>query len=391
MKVLMLTTSYPRWEGDYAGSFIHSLSKKLIEKGCSVVVLAPLYQSSKSSEVLEGVSVKRFSYMPLSVWQKLAYGAGFHRNLRNPLNLLQLPFFTLNHLIRATIMATSCDIIHAHWLFSGLIAVLAGKITNKPVVLTLHGSGLKNMPDSIISKVLIKWILSMCSKTITVNSKMCERLISSGVNAEKITFIPNGVDCNRFKEPQKTDNTNRIISVGSLVEVKGHMYLLQAFKHVSKEYPTARLVLVGDGPLRHELEDIASKLGISVSVEFVGEVGHNRVPSLLESSDLFVLPSLSEGMPLALLEAMCASMAVIASNIDGIPDVVEDGVTGLIVEPEDASSLSESIKRLLGDNKLRCKMGLAARARVMSKFTLDRVSEDTLQVYQKVYGVHGET
>ncbi|MBD3387397.1 MAG: glycosyltransferase [Candidatus Altiarchaeales archaeon] len=381
MKVLMLSTSYPREVGDYAGNFVHSLSKKLNMRGLDVSVLAPHGRDTRTVEDLEGVLVRRFQYMPLKSWHSVAYDRGLQYNVKTLSGMLQMPFFLLSYLISAFKHSRKCDILHAHWLLSGFLAVLVKKARRRPVVLTLQGFDINTLPESGFMASIGSWVLNGCDAVIAVNTRMMDRLEKLGVDGSKVHFIPNGVDPELFCHAGREAHGRRIITAGVLVDKKGHKYLIEALKKVKESYPDVELTVVGDGPLRGELEGQALRAGVADNVRFLGFRDVRELPSLFASSDVFVLPSLSEGMPLVLLEAMSVGRAVVASNVDGVPDVIEDGVNGLLVEPARPDLLADALNRLLGDDALLARLSENARQRVLSGFTWDVISSETHKVY----------
>lgn len=208
-------------------------------------------------------------------------------------------------------------------------------------------------------------------------------------DGNKITTIYNGVDIaswpiskvdrNRVRMRLKLQPEDVLIgSVGRLDEQKGHRYLLEAFAKVRATQPV-KLVLVGEGPMRRELENLARELRIEEDCTFAGEV--QDVPAWLSALDVFVLASLWEGLPNALLEAMAMGLAVVATRVDGVPEVVDHDVTGLLCEPKDSQSLVVGIQDLVLDPELRQKLGGAAKRAIKEKFKL----MDMIGNYEKLY------
>ncbi|MGH2756835.1 MAG: glycosyltransferase [Actinomycetota bacterium] len=194
------------------------------------------------------------------------------------------------------------------------------------------------------------------------------------VPAHKLTTIHNSVDLSRFSPVRaatgRSDEAfsgSTLICVASLTEQKGLSVLLEALSLLPEGTKDFRLLLVGEGPLRSDLERQASRLGLADRVHFLGM--REDVPDLLVASTVFVLPSLWEGLGVAALEAMAASLPVVASSVDGLREVVEDGVTGILVPPGDGRLLSSALEKVLGDNALRDRMGRAGRERVARMFS----------------------
>lgn len=161
-----------------------------------------------------------------------------------------------------------------------------------------------------------------------------------------------------------------VLNVARLAPVKGQVLLLEAFAKLIAGYPAARLVVVGDGPLRATLERRADELGIASAVELTGPVGQEEIARYYSKADAFCLPSFAEGLPIVLMEAMSFALPVVSTSVMGIPELIRDGVEGLLVPPGRSDALSEALKRVATDQSLRARLGQAARARVERDYTL---------------------
>jgi len=202
--------------------------------------------------------------------------------------------------------------------------------------------------------------------------------------ADKIEVVPNGIDLERFRDLPDRDEARRalglpldspiLICVGSLAPHKGHEYLLEAMRAVHSEFPQARLLLVGktDARRQAELETIARGTGLAESVSFLG--ARDDVPELMAASDVFVLSSLREGFGIVFAEAAAAGLPVVGSAIEGVPEVVEDGVGGILVPPRDAAAVASGVLTLLRDAAGRETMGSSARERVQQRFDMTAIT-----------------
>jgi glycosyltransferase involved in cell wall biosynthesis len=254
--------------------------------------------------------------------------------------------------------AKDADLVHAHWLASMLVAPAA----RKPIVLTLHGSGTaRRFEDlNVMAKAprLAAPLLRRARVVIGVSAQLTEA--ARGAGARDARWIPNGVEIPR--EIGEEADEPEVVFVGRLSEEKGIRELVQATQGLN-------LVVAGDGPLR----DLVPKA--------LGFVSHAEAQRLIARAAVVVLPSHREGLPMVLLEAMAHGRAIVATPVGGIPSLIEDGVTGLLVPNGDAAALREAIARLLGDEELRRKLGAAARARVQEVASWDRVVDETLDAY----------
>ena len=241
---------------------------------------------------------------------------------------------------------------------------------------------------------LIARCLKMVDAFVATTAEIEEGLRNDGIAGPKISRITNFIDfaflpaaCRQAKSEMKAmmgfAETDIIVTFcGRFIRRKGIDYLLRAWKDVSKKFPNTKLVLLGDGPLLSEIKKMSGVSGIDGSVDFRGHV--DTVPDYLNISDVFVLPSLQEGMPNSLLEAMSCGLPVIASKIGGVVDLVEDGKTGILFEPGDISGLSSAMMNLLNDPELGRRLGLEARKRILEGFSIDSVAAQYENLYNRV-------
>jgi colanic acid/amylovoran biosynthesis glycosyltransferase len=190
----------------------------------------------------------------------------------------------------------------------------------------------------------------------------------------KLPLVRCGVDTERFRPPaRERDGRARILYVGRLVHEKGVGVLLEALAGLDAE-----LVLVGDGPRRAELEQRARSLGVHDRVRFAGAVGQDEIRAYYEDADLFCLPSFAEGLPVVLMEAMASGLPVVTTSIAGVPELVEDGVSGLLVRPARPDALREALARVVDDPALRRSFGEAGRRAVEAEFRSDAAARALL-------------
>jgi glycosyltransferase involved in cell wall biosynthesis len=168
-------------------------------------------------------------------------------------------------------------------------------------------------------------------------------------------------------------------TAGRLVELKGIEYLLSAAAALRREFPSLRLEIAGSGPHRAKLEEAVALAGLQAQVKFLGWV--DDLPSLLPRWDVFVMPSLEEGFPIAAMDAMAAGLPVIATSVGGIPELIEDGKTGWLVPPRDADALTSRVRLLLGNPEMRLNMGVAGNARVRDCFSATQMTKSFDQLY----------
>jgi glycosyltransferase involved in cell wall biosynthesis len=280
-------------------------------------------------------------------------------------------------------------VFHANlcWLLSCKYGLLAAALTRVPgIVATAHqymeppwGRGI----------ALQQRLFQRCAKRyIAVSRAVANQLCESfGVPARKVQVIHNGIACREFSGPPDpalrtalSRGTARriVLTVARLDQQKGHTVLFDAIR----EFPDALFVLAGDGPEKPVLEAKARELGIDDRVIFLGH--RSDIRELLAACDLFVLPSQYEGLGLAVLEAMAAGRAVVATAVGGVPEVVVNGVTGVLVRPRDPSALAKAIHTLLADPLLAHKMGAAGRSRVQREFSSATMVERVTRIYEEI-------
>ena len=290
------------------------------------------------------------------------------------------------------------DILHLHLVGfnGGRWVLLAARLAGVPdVVCTIHvapgerQSWRVRLDRSMQSRIV--------SGYIAVSRASRERLIRNlGLSPRKVVAIPNAVELRRFREPAGPARQAIRAECGipadapvigvlaRLSEQKGLRYLISAAPAILADHPETHVVLVGDGPLREDLVAQARSLGVEQRIHFVGY--RANTVDYLRAMDLFVLPSLYEGMPLSILEAMGAALPVVATAVDGTPEAVVDGETGYLVPPADPESLALAINRLLGDRALASAMGRNGRARAEAEYSETAIIDRLGKVYRAVLG-----
>ena len=284
------------------------------------------------------------------------------------------------------------DVLHSHLFYSSLFASPVGRFCRVPLIVeTPHvrehwRRGLKSgyAVDRLAGRFVDQYIaVSEANRRYLVEEK--------GLTAKKIVVIHNGVDLARFTPDHRAPSGLRerlgfgahdpvLLVVGRLEPQKGHAVLLDALPAIFREFPAARLVCVGEGALRAELEQKADEVSFRDAVRFVGQ--QPNVEDWLAMAAVVVLPSFYEGLPLAAIEALAAGRAMVATAVYGTPEVVVDGATGLTVPPGDPARLARAVCRLLGDTLLREKLGRAGREWVLERFDQARQVERTEALYQ---------
>ena len=393
----MVTTSYPRYEGDFAGSFLFYICQELGKLGIEVNVVVPNDMQSNKREQHGHVVVRRFNYFVQRL-QKIAYGyGGILVNLKNnPWLVFVLPFFFGAFLVNIFLVARQCDLIHANWIPNGFLCSVIKVVARKPIVLTIRGKDIdlyrkKRRLFRFFSRILFPNV----DLFTTVSDTFADFLKHEGiVKPDKIFVVPNGVsemqiDSERLKRHKRehgvTGDGLKAIYVGSLVELKGIKWLIQAWKTVTREYPNAKLLIIGEGDDRKNLERMAEGLNLQNNIIFYGYQETQTIAYWLACADVFVMPSLFEGRPNVLLEAFQSQLPVVATNIAGMNELVQDAANGFLVPSEDSEALAEQILKLFSSETLREKMGTAGKELIRARgFTWDKCAEKYCGLYESL-------
>jgi glycosyltransferase involved in cell wall biosynthesis len=387
-KLLVLTSTLPRWQGDADPRFVEYLSYELAKK-YDVFILAPHFPGAARRETLSNdeqkLSIYRYRYF-LPALESLANEGGIMARIRqNPLRLLLVPFFLVAQFFAVARLhrQQKFDAIHAHWIIpQGLVAAVFRLISRNapPVLMTSHGSDLFALRGSMMVR-LKRWIMSKAGKITVVSAAMREHCVSEGYDAAKITVAPMGVALqSTFTPGAEKGGRDGLIFVGNLVEIKGLAFLIEAMAILTARYPELLLTVVGDGPDGQTLLEHAERLQLRNNVQFLGSVPNTQLPDLLRGASVAVMPSLREGLGLVAIEAMGCGCAVVASDLPAIRDTVLPGKTGLVARPGDAKDLAEKIDQLLADDDLRRALAENGRRHAVKNFDWQTVGDDYVQL-----------
>jgi glycosyltransferase involved in cell wall biosynthesis len=377
MAISFLTTSFPRYDGDFAGSFILRKACEIEKLGTRVEIIAPDAHDARPLSFPPGISLTRFKYFLPRSAQKFAYGSGIINRLKqNRWSILQVPFLFLAFFITALRTAGKSQVLHAFWSLAGIVSVMVSLFRPKPVVITLWGSDLLILKIPILS-YFFRSILSRADVIICENQHFKSQLSELKFQNENILVIPNGIDIDHFKPRDKLsaratlklpENDLIILSTGSLTKNKGHIYLIQALSDLLQKRDDVHLRIVGGGDECESLANEINRLKLNKKIDLVGCAPRESIATWLNAADIFVLPSLHEGTPNSLLEAMATGLPVISSATGGIPHIIVDGLNGFLVAPANANEIKEKLTPLINSSELRDHIGKQARLKIMSDF-----------------------
>ncbi|MDE3136584.1 MAG: glycosyltransferase [Acidobacteriota bacterium] len=313
-----------------------------------------------------------------------------------PIDLRGARDFRIAPRIAILIARRKIDILHSHLFASSLVASPAGRLAGARAVIETPHVNEKWRHGPWKSQFLVdRLVARTVDAFIAVSAANARYLVGvKRLPARKVRVIPNGVDLARFATPTLAPGEMRrrlgfgdsdpvIVVVGRLERQKGHRVLLDALPRVLATMANARVAIVGDGSLRSELETQSRALGLAGAVRFVG--WQSNVADWLALADVVALPSFYEGLPLAALEALAAQRPLVATAVDGTPEVVRDGRTGLTVPPGEPARLAEAILRMLRDPAFGARLALAGRELVAQRFTHERQVRETEQLYREIW------
>ncbi|MGQ0613239.1 MAG: glycosyltransferase [Planctomycetaceae bacterium] len=392
MRVLTFTTLFPNREFPRHGLFVLQRTAELARR-CEVEVIAPIplapplplvararrLSRVPREETIRGLRVAHPRYWSLPGTWAAFKPASIHRASRPA--------------VRRILARGPVDLVDAHYAHpDAAAAARVARDHGLPLVVTLRGSDIHRDLGRSALRERIRATLESAAAIVAVAQPLADAVLRLGVPEAKVSVIDNGVDGRAFA-PGKSAPARRelgiseegpwILSVGSLVPVKGQDLLLDAMASLAG---SARLLLVGEGPELGRLRMRAARLGLADRVHFAGGVPHERLPLYYRAADLFCLPSRNEGCPNVVLEALASGCPVVAAAVGQVPNLVEEGRSGLLVPPEDASALAGALGRMLAHPTDRA----AARASVEGR-TWATVADRVADLFEEVLGRAGRT
>lgn len=311
----------------------------------------------------------------------------FHKILIGRNNLLAELWQTIN-----LIKTNHVDILHTHGYRSDISGFFAAKYAGIPIVSTIHGwTPISRKLRAY--EALDRWCLKRFDKVFCVSNVIYTALIQSGFSDNHLHYLHNAVDSvagnssydsGQLREEMGcTPQDTLILSVGRLSPEKGLKILLWSFKEKYSDTKNVKLIIAGDGPQRSELEEIVKEIKIAEQVVFTGH--RDNIQDYYKVANLFVMPSLTEGFPMALLEAMQAGLPVIATKVGGIPDIIESGVNGLLIEAGNIESLGDALEMMLSDPPRAAQLSRNGKETVKVRYAAEPWARQIESVYLKIF------
>ena len=377
MRILQVAPYFTPYPGGQE-RYVYNLSKYLVKMGHEVHVITSNYPKTKSFEEIDGITIERHKV--------------FARILRNPITP---GFLKIRGMIR------NFDITHMHneHSFSAMITAYQKKRYDFPLILTNHGqlrfgNFFSDAFEKIYNQSVGKNIFRSANRIVALSSSDAEYISSLGIESKKISILPNAIDLSEFAPYNNLDNIDFlkrynvegkriVLFVGQIIQRKGIEYLLKSVKYVMKLSRENNIVflVIGKGGFLEKAKNIVKNLNISDLIVFTGEIPFSELVEAYKSADVFVLPSLSEGLPTTILEAMYFGLPVIATDIPGVRDHFRK--RALLVPPKNECKLAEAIIKLLKDEELAKRLSANGKELVKSKYTWDIVSKKYEDLYKE--------
>lgn len=396
MKICMVIYMFPPVVG---GGEIgaYETAKTIVQKGHDMHVLTTYYKGLKRYEEMDGIKVHRL------VDARFIDPYNEPKRKSKPLSALAMKNFMLvavPYLLKLT-NEEDFDVIHAEFaLPAGFPAAIVSKLAEKPVVITLVGGDIYTPSEPALMSALRRLALPVYKTTFSfavltaISSDTAKRARRLGATGE-IILTPYGIDLEKFHKTKPDaklikkfglGNSLVLLTVCRLSRRKGLNYLLDAMPELLKIDKTIRLLIVGDGSEKKTLVSQCRSLGIEDRVIFVGAIPHDELNQYYNLADIFVLPSLHEGLGIVFMEAMACGLPVVTTNRGGMVDVVEDGKTGFLIDVGDTKKLIKSLEKLIKDTKLREGFSKNAERRATSEFSWDKAADRYINAYKKAIG-----
>lgn len=297
--------------------------------------------------------------------------------------------------IKRVLEDNKAELLHVYFGHIGmhLLPLLESKTRPCPIIVSFHGADVAVDMDKANYRESMKAVFAGADRILARSESLAQELRKLGCTDDKIRISRTGIPFEQWPLVERVPAVNgewRLVQACRLIEKKGLDVTIHALAKIRQRHPRAQLTIIGEGPLKAELEDLAENLGIAKEVEFIGFVGEQRLREELERAHVFMHPSRTgkdgnqEGVPNAMLEAMATGLPVAATLHGGIPEAVEDGVSGILVEEDDGKTMGDRLASMLEDHQEWQSMGAAARKGVESQFAQEKQIADLEAIYQEV-------
>jgi glycosyltransferase involved in cell wall biosynthesis len=363
MRISILVEHFP--PKGQAGTEIaaYFMAVHLAQRGHSVHVITSLNEGLPDESYEKGFYIHRIPHIKIRIFGAFLYWYAILRTIRK----------------------IDPDFVHVQSIYSGMPALFSKRLLKIPYAVWAQGSDVY-LPKGLI-KLTSRMVIKNADSAIALTKDM--KRVMQRIYDRDIAIVPNGINMadllDESGRKDEADYGRRILYVGRLSPVKGVQYLINAMNQIHDKIPDARLIIIGDGIERERLEALSIQVGIQEYVQFVGEVPHEKVLSFMRQADVFVLPSLSEGFPMVIIEALACGLPIVASRVGGIPEIIMDETNGYLVEAKDTEILANRIILLLLDEKLRKKIAVNNKE-LVKKYTWEHVIIELEKIYNRSVG-----
>ncbi|MHA2052080.1 MAG: glycosyltransferase family 4 protein [Candidatus Hodarchaeales archaeon] len=372
MHIGMLSPTFPPMPGGVSYS-VYYLAKNLVKKNHKVTVFKRGSYKKPQIHITDGIKVIHIPYLPCYPFHVYVHGIFFNKYFK---------YFE-----------KELDLLHIH------IPLPPQINTHIPTVATVHGlpeiktRSLNPSNPSAIAELLFSFfvynveqnILQNVDKITTVSKETSKELQLHYQYSERdITVIANGVDIDFFSPKEKKNTEINILYAGRLDYKKGLIELIKSAKDITKKFPDANYLIAGTGPLINDLLRLVKNEGLHNRFTFFGHVNQKTLRNLYRESNVFILPSYYEGFPNVILEAMSCGLPTIATNVGGIPEIVQHQKNGLLIPPRNSTAITNALTKILTDESLISDMGKNARYETEKKYSWEHISNKYLKVYSSL-------
>lgn len=364
MKVLRVVSDlYPAITGGVA-VHSHEMSKEQVKLGHEVTVYTIKRNGCTENETIEGYKIIRFT----------------------PIITLLGNAIVPSMLIELFKNRKKYDVIHAHshLYFSTNLCALVKLFGSAPLFITNHGLESQTAPtwfNKLYAHTIAKWTYNISDAIFCYAEEEKTKLIKIGVKPTKIHIIHNGVNTDIFTPQKERKKTNQLLWIGRYTRGKGVDYLLEGFKILSKKNPELKLMMIGWGPMKEEYLLKIGDMGLSNKITIKEFVSNNELPEIYNSSDVFILPSINEGVPRAILEAMSCAVPVVCTNLPQLLKVV-DGC-GITVPIKDSQAIADAVEKILSDKIYSSNLGIHGRNKVLENYSWIDTVKEVIRVYEE--------
>lgn len=387
LKVAIVSTSFPLARASASGVFVEELANHLAQH-VDVTVVTPASTAPPDISTCSRIQLVPFAYAPRA-WQVLAHSPGGLPTAlrRNPFLTILVPGLLISMLFACLRIAGGVDVFHANWSLNGLIAGIAGRLRGKPVVTTLRGSDVSMLDHRVLKRWTLRAAARVSDRIVAVGDSIRRRAQEVVGNRTDVDVIHNGVTSKFLEIPAPVRENPPVITVsavGNLVPEKGFDTLIRAVAKLTTP-KSLKVRIIGDGPMREQLETLARSLGIEASIHFAGILPACAMPNAYAATDILVHPSFTEGRSNVVVEALAAAKATIATRIEGVSELIQHEENGLLYDAGDVNALAHHLEALRSNSALRAKLGANGRAFVLREgLTWDMTARRYLDLFCNV-------